>query len=64
MWGNLTKMREFFKKLIWKHWPERSGKIALAPEFLGSLRSALRPNQLECAPLRTNTGVSTIYFLN
>ena len=33
-WGNLTKIREFFKKLIWQHWPERSGKVALAPEFL------------------------------
>ena len=34
MWGNLTKMREFFKKIDLETLAGAEGKNALAPEFL------------------------------
>ena len=34
MWGNLTNMREFFKKIDLATLAGAEGKIALAPEFL------------------------------
>ena len=78
MWGNLTKMREFFKKIDLATLAGAEGKIALAPEFLefaprsgptnwSAFRSALQKiwSEFRSTPLHAplRTNTENLWFI-